>query len=100
MSEETFRIVITIAVGLACIAFLVQAGVVIALYGVARKLQNKVSPLIEKAQPVVVKVGPLVDQAKHVMEKAGPVVEKAGGLAETVKKTIEENRPKVAATLA
>ena len=60
MSDDVFRIVITVAVALAAIAFLVQAGVVLALYGIVSKLQKKVNPLMEKAGPVIEKVGPLV----------------------------------------
>src|SRR5579859_2517632 len=95
MSEEFFRLVVTIGVALACIAFLVQAGVVIALYGVIRKLQDKMSPLVDKAEPVVAKMAPFVDQAMAVMVKAAPAMDKVDALTTSVTRTIEENRPKV-----
>jgi hypothetical protein len=39
MSEETFRIVVAAAVLVASLAFVVQAGIVFALYGLPRQLQ-------------------------------------------------------------
>jgi len=75
MSEELFRIVITAAVGLACIAFIVQAGVVLALYRAARKMQDKVEPLMERAKPIMERVPVLMDKAKPAVEKTGPLVE-------------------------
>src|SRR5690242_8186168 len=93
MSEEVFRVVITIGVALAVIAFLVQAGIIIALYATIRKLQAKATPVIEKA-------GPLVDQAKGLIAKAGPGVEKANGLIATVGEAAKEYRPRIAGILA
>ena len=40
MSEETFRIVVAVAVLIACLAFLVQAGIVFALFRLTRKVQE------------------------------------------------------------
>jgi hypothetical protein len=110
MPEDLFRIVVTVGVLLASIAFLVQAFVAVGLYRVIRKMQEKVSPLIEKgeivaarAAPVIEKAGPLLDQARAVVQKAGPVVEKAGPAVEkatailtTTHQVMEDNRPKIA----
>jgi ElaB/YqjD/DUF883 family membrane-anchored ribosome-binding protein len=103
MSEDVFRIVVTVAVALACIAFLVQSFVVLGLYMAIRKMQAKVEPLIERAEPLIAKVGPVVDSAKPLIEKAsatvekaGVVVEKAGPILDNVRKIIEDNRPRVA----
>ncbi|HUI53974.1 MAG TPA: hypothetical protein VLY04_03315 [Bryobacteraceae bacterium] len=85
MPEDLFRIVVTAAVGLACIAFVVQAIVVIAFYRTARKMQLKVDelaesvePVIEKMGPVVDKVGPIIDQTMPLVQQLGPVMEKTG----------------------
>jgi len=70
MSEDIFRLVVTVAVLLACIAFVVQAAVVIAFYKTVRKMQQKfdhmgdaIEPLIGKIEPVIEKVGPIIDRA-------------------------------------
>ena len=43
MPEDLFCIVIAVAVGVASLAFLVQAGVVLAFYKSIRKIQQKAS---------------------------------------------------------
>jgi hypothetical protein len=110
MSEDTFRIVITVAVILACIAFIAQSFVVMALLGVARKMQRKIFPLIEKGEavatsavPVIEKVKPLAEQAAATLQKAGPVlekavpaIEKATAILTSTHQIIEENRPRIA----
>jgi hypothetical protein len=53
MPDDVFRWVIAIAVILACVAFLVQAGAMIALYRISRKMQAKVMPLADKAEPIL-----------------------------------------------
>ena len=53
MTEDLFRIVVTIAVALACLAFVVQAIVALMLYRVARKMQQKVETVTDKAAPVI-----------------------------------------------
>lgn len=109
MSEDTFRDIVTAAVILACIAFLVQSVVMIALFGVVRKLQRKVAPLIEKGEavatsavPVIEKVKPLAEQAAATLEKARPVLEKAGpavdkltAILASTHLILEENRPRI-----
>jgi ABC-type transporter Mla subunit MlaD len=110
MSEDAFRIVITAAVILACIAFIVQSAVMIALFGVVRKMQQKIAPLIEKGEavatsavPVIQKVKPLAEQAAATLQKAGPALEKVGPAIEKVTailasthQIIEDNRPRIA----
>src|SRR5215469_8225882 len=103
MSDDVFRIVITVAVILACLAFLVQAGVAIALYRVARKMQEKISPLVEKGEqvadkagPVIERIGPLLDQARPVVQKAGPAVDRVTEILATSGKILEDTRPRIA----
>lgn len=110
MSEDAFRIVITVAVILACIAFIAQSFAAMALFGVVRKMQRKIAPLIEKGEavatsavPVIEKVKPLIEQASATLQKAGPALEKAGPAMEkanailaSAHKVIEENRPRIA----
>jgi hypothetical protein len=68
MSEETFRIVVAAAVLIACLAFVVQAGVVIALFRLTRKTQAKTAGFVEKAEPVLAKVEPLFDRCRFAAE--------------------------------
>ncbi len=109
MPDDIFRIVITVAVILACIAFLVQAFVVFALYRLIRKTQETIAPLVEqggnaakRALPVIDKLEPLVDvtsaalkKAAPVIEKAGPVIEQAAGVLTKVEQILDESRPRI-----
>jgi ABC-type transporter Mla subunit MlaD len=53
MTDDVFRWVIAIGVALAAIAFLIQAGIAVALYRIARRMQAKVTPLAERAEPIL-----------------------------------------------
>lgn len=95
MPEDVFRIVITVAVALACLAFVVQAGVAIGLYRVASRMQKKVIPvadsvdgLVKDAAPILAKIGPLLD-------RVGPVLDSAGAVLSKTNKIVDENRPRV-----
>jgi methyl-accepting chemotaxis protein len=70
--------VVVAAVALASIAFVVQAVAMFALYRVARRMQQKVGPLAEQAEPVIGKLGPMIDQIGFAAGKAGPMIEKVG----------------------
>jgi len=103
MPEDIFRIVVTVAVLLAAVAFVVQAGMAIAIYGVARKMQHKVSPLLEKAEAVVNKAGPVIDQIGPAIDKVGPVLQRAGPAVDRATEILtathnilEDNRPRIA----
>jgi hypothetical protein len=110
MPEDIFRVVITAAVVLACIAFLIQAFVVLALYRTAKRLQLKVdelaggvAPLIAKAGPVIDKMGPVVDKSAQVIgqiglavEQAGPVMEGARLIMLNANQLIADTRPRIA----
>ncbi len=117
MSDEWFRIAVVVGVGLASLAFVVQAIVVVALYRSSRKMQRKLEALADRADPVIVKVGPLLEKVGPAVEKAGATIEKLGPLFEkgepmmdrigklaqeaeklvvTLKQTVDETRPRVA----
>jgi ABC-type transporter Mla subunit MlaD len=78
MDENVFRIVVTVAVVLASLAFLVQAGIVFALYKVARKTQGDAAAFIGKLEPVIAKTGPVIDKVGALIERAGPAVDRVG----------------------
>lgn len=103
MSDDVFRIVITVAVVLASLAFLIQAGVIIALYSVVSKMQKKMSPVLDRADeigkaatPVIAKAGVVIEQVRPLIERAGPVLDSAQSVLKKTAAVIDETRPKVA----
>ena len=109
MTEDTFRIVVAAAVALACIAFVAQAAAMFALYRVARRMQQKVGPLADQAEPVIGKLGPMIDKiglaadnlvpvAERIGVVAGkvaPVVDHMGMVLATANRILEETRPRI-----
>ena len=75
MSEETFRIVVAAAVLIACLAFVVQAGIVLALFRLTRKMQGRTAVLMERVEPVLAKVEPVLDRVGPVIERVGPAID-------------------------
>jgi len=102
MPEDLFRIVVAAAVGLACVAFLVQAIVVIAFYRTARKMQLKVDELAESVEPVIEKLGPVIDKVGPIIDESAPVVQQLGPIMEKTGQVLEHMGPvvdKVGATV-
>ena len=65
MPEDVFRWIVAIGVALGCVAFLVQAGLVFAVYRIARKTQQKISPLVDEAQPIL-------SSTRQILAENGP----------------------------
>ena len=82
MTDELFRWVVAAGVGLACLAMVVQAIVLLMFYRSIRRLQEQAAPLIDRVDPVLRKAEPMMDRVSAVLEKAGPVLEKAGPVLE------------------
>jgi uncharacterized protein YoxC len=117
MTEELFRWVVAAGVGLACLAMLVQAIVLLMFYRSIRKIQEQAGPFIERVDPVLRKAEPMMDRVGAVLEKVGPALEKAGPVFEkavpvlenigaaankagnlvvSVNRIVDETRPRVA----
>ena len=117
MSEETFRILVAAAVLIACLAFVVQAGIVFALFRLTRKMQDKsdglmvraepllakVEPVLDKAGPVIERIGPALDSISAASAKFGPAMERAGVLLQSVNQAVatanqvmQDARPRIA----
>jgi len=110
MSEEAFRVVVAAAVLIACLAFVVQAGVILAFFRFTRKMQAqsdgfmvKAEPVIEKVGPVIERIGPALDALSAAAEKFGPVVERVGALVQSVNQAtaaaqeiMQDVRPRIA----
>src|SRR5262245_35716457 len=98
MDDNIFRIVVTAAVALAAIAFVVQACIMFAIYSTARKTQqktekffgelapvfNRVGPTLDRVGPVLDKVGPAIDRIGLAVDKFGPLIDKAGPQIERI----------------
>src|SRR5215471_8273643 len=82
MSEDVFRIVVTAAVVLASLAFVVQAAIMYALYRVSRKTQESADRIKLHVEPMLQKVGPVLDHTALLFERVAPVAEKAGPVIE------------------
>lgn len=76
MPDDVFRWVITGAVVLACVASLVQAGVAVALYRIAKQAHGKILPLVELAEPILDTArGILAENRPRILEITGDVAE-------------------------
>jgi methyl-accepting chemotaxis protein len=91
MSDEVFRIIIAVTVGLACIMVVVQAFVMIGLLKTVRKMELRIEPLTKRAEPVLEnlalvtsKLGPMVDGTSAALQKLGPMIEGAGPVFEKI----------------
>ncbi len=96
MTDEWFRIAVAAGVGLAALAFVVQAIVAIALYRSSRKTQRKLESLAGRADPVIQKIVPLMEKIGPAVEKAGPMLERAGGTMEQLGPLFEKSGPMMA----
>jgi ABC-type transporter Mla subunit MlaD len=95
VTEDTFRIVVAAAVALACIAFVVQAAAMFALYRVARRMQQKVGPLIDKIGLTAEKAGPAIDEIGMVAGKLVPVLDEVGTVLAATNRIVEEAGPRI-----
>ena len=95
MTEDTFRIVVALGVALACIAFVLHAVATFALYRVARKMQQKVGPLADEAEPVIGRLGPMIDKIGLAAEKMAPVADRFESVLATTNRIMEETRPRI-----
>lgn len=83
MPEDVFRWVVAAAVVLACIAFLIQAALVFAVYRIAKVSQEKMMPLIDSATPIV---GTL----RRLLEENAPKVSEISTDAVAIVKNVRE----------
>lgn len=71
MGDNTLLIVLIIFVALSAIAMLIQAGTLLGLFLVARKLQEKVMPIIPEVEAVVGVTKRTVERVEKHVEKIG-----------------------------
>ena len=76
MSEEAFRWVISVGVGIATLCILAMAGAVIALYRVASRLHTKVDDMKTRVEPIIDTVRKVTDEnAPRISAITGNAVE-------------------------
>jgi hypothetical protein len=95
MSEETFRIVVTAAALIAGLAFVVEAGILIALFWITAKMQSEIAGFAEVAEPVLSKVEALFDKIGLVIERVEPALDSIEAAAARVGAAIDRFRPVV-----
>ncbi len=74
MSEDTFRLVITVAVSLATLSFVIQGVAVVYAVLLAKKTQVKVHALMDRAQPIIDTSKQIADSTKQVVEDLKPKI--------------------------
>jgi hypothetical protein len=89
MTDELFRWVVAAGVGLACLAMVVQAIVLLMFYRSVRKIEAQAAPLIDRVDPVLRRAEPMMDRVGALLEKVGPALEKAGPVFEKAIPVIE-----------
>lgn len=98
MDENIFRIVVTVAVLLACLAFVVQAGIMLALYRVARKTQESAERFTAKVEPMIGTASPVVEQAGRTLALTGKLIEKLPALVDRMGPAIDAAAPVIKKT--
>ena len=71
MDDHLLLILLTVFVALAALAMLIQAGTLLGLFLVARKLQEKVVPLIPEIEAIIATTRRTVDNVEKHIEKIG-----------------------------
>ncbi|MEX2263761.1 MAG: hypothetical protein WD696_17535 [Bryobacteraceae bacterium] len=93
MSPETFMIVVTVAVWLACLAFVIQAILVFSLYKRTRQTQLKVNELAAKAGPVIDTLGKMVHEAvpkfARISDRAVEISDQAAAMSLKATEAVE-----------
>jgi hypothetical protein len=95
MSEETFRIVVTAAALIAGLAFVVEAGILIALFRLTGKMRSEIAGFAEVAEPVLSKVKAVFDKVGLVIERVEPALDSIDAAAARVGPAIDRFRPVV-----
>lgn len=95
MPEDVFRIVVAVAVGMAALAFVIQACVVFAIYRSSKRTEERVTQFIGEVQPVVGKVGPTLDHASDVMQHLNPVIDRIGPVIDQLGPVLAKAGPSV-----
>ena len=69
MTEDFFRIVVAVAVAVATLAFVIQAGVVLEFYRRSKNFMGDVKPVLAKAGTVFTAANQIMDDARPQMKE-------------------------------
>jgi len=86
MSEEVFRVVITVGVGLMWLMTLVMALSMFGVYRASRRLEDKAVPLFDKAESILNRVRSVVDESEP---KIRDMIEKASEITTTARDQVQ-----------
>jgi phage-related protein len=93
MSDDVFRIVVAAAVALAALAFVVQAGVVIAFYRGSKKTQQKIAQFLGKAEPVLANIEPLIEDIGPILKRVAPTIDRIGPVIDKIGPAVDKIGP-------
>jgi hypothetical protein len=79
MTDESFRIVVSAAVALAALAFIVQAGGLILLYRLSKRTQRLITNFIGDVTPILARIGTAFTTAGGIMGDARPQIKELTG---------------------
>ncbi|MGI8992355.1 MAG: hypothetical protein ACR2I2_22595 [Bryobacteraceae bacterium] len=86
MSDDVFRWIVAIGVWLAVLSIVVQAIVVLVLYGVVKKT-------LAKVMPIVARTGPILDSVRGIVDDAKP---KVAAISTSFRDIVDDAKPKIA----
>ena len=69
MSEDTFRIVVTVAVCLASLSMIIQAGIVFGIFRTIKAVQEKVNHITDRALPILETTRRMLDEARPKIDE-------------------------------
>lgn len=93
MSEATFRIIVSVSVALAVIAFLVQAAVVFAIYGVIREMSREGGRFLARLQSTVRRSAPIFGELDECVEKIELSIDSLTAMATQVGSVLDRAKP-------
>jgi methyl-accepting chemotaxis protein len=95
MTEDVFRIIVAVAVGLAFLMIVVQAFVMIGLLRAVRRMERRVEPLADRAGPIMESLGALTGRLGSMVEEVAPAFENLGPMVEKISLVFDEIAPLV-----
>jgi hypothetical protein len=95
MDQQTLPTLLTILVIVAVVALLIQAGILVGLFLVARDLQKKITTVLPDLQDVIGITKRTLESAKRIMENAEKHIEKIGTTSEAILDVTKEQLDKI-----
>ena len=95
MSDDVFRIVITVGVLVAAIGFVMQGIATFGMYRAVAKMRQKIEPIAERVPPLIATANAALEKARPVIERAGPAIAAAETTIAKAGLILEEAAPAV-----